>query len=241
MEEDKDLTDWKQFLSTLEHLKNVPHGFISLQDFARRADTTYQVLRYQILNGKIPKEHCICVYIMHSDHLYIDWNSYGYDYIMQKNPEKRPKDFEINAEKKYRYIPELPEDHEKTNSLVMMKNEQKKENMENKEEPKPFYEAVVDLPSAKFRVEQLKISKMELEQQKLKNDLVSMRDVLFFIRALGNELKAILQSSENRIAPDLLNCKSVNEVRNLLQEHHRTVIDLLSENMENRIKEEISE
>ena len=211
--------EWKKLKKSLPVYKEAPSDYLSVGDFARRAEASPPAIKKAIVAGKIPKQHCMIVDLgPRQKTVFINWNRCGYNYLASKNPKWWPKDFEINDACEYKPI-DTPDISDK--GVMDAPSE-----LFGEDEIQ--YQKVTDINSAKYRVEQLKIAKLQAEQKLANNELVLIKDVIALNREMGTELKAALKRSENKMAPELLHCKTVLEIRALLAAYHREVIEVLN-------------
>ncbi len=89
------------------------------------------------------------------------------------------------------------------------------------------YETVIDIASAKYRVEQLKIEKMQAELKLANNEVVLVEKVQAHERELALEIKASIRKAENKMAPLLAQANTVLECRAILEAYHREAFEAL--------------
>lgn len=211
--------NWTRFLESLPLYDEPPPGYLNVQQFAERANSTPSGVVKACKAGKIAVQHCLTFPDKKNKRrLCFDWNSSGYNFIMLRNAKYWPEDFQPNDE--FEYMPvELSESERRIVAPV--------DNTANGDEKLKFNK-VTDIASAKYRVEQLKIAQMQQALEEESNQLIRLDDVMNLNREMALEIKAGIRKAENKMAPLLAKANTVLDCRAILEAHHREAMETLN-------------
>jgi hypothetical protein len=211
--------NWTRFLESLPLYDEPPPGYLNVQEFAERANSTSAGVVKACKAGKIAPQHCLTFPDKKNKRrLAFNWNSSGYNFIMLRNAKYWPDDFEPNDEFSYR-----PLDVPDTESAAIPPSGGLTDGDE-----KISFRKVTDIASAKYRVEQLKIAQMQTALKEENNQLVRIEDVAGHEREMALEIKAAVRKESNKMAPLLAKATTVLECRSILDAGHREALETLN-------------
>lgn len=165
----------------------MPSGWLSIKDFAERGNITTSRLNVALREGAFSDAH-VAKYQPPGKPamLIIDWNRGAYDWINSKHPTYWPEDFEPNEAREYR---PLPVDNEEL-SVVNRPESQKNARQE-----------IVDIHSAKFEHEKLKVLALENQIRKADNEVIELKELEADNRKIALEVKAALMAYIRKVTP----------------------------------------
>jgi len=211
-------SDWTKLLKSLPRRDEMPPGYLTIAEFSKRASISATSIFVSLRSGRISKRHCVALLNTKRLRLAINWNTAGYDFVLSRRKHFWPDDFKPNDAKIYRPIGSVEVD-EAIRELPNGTN--------GTGETGVNYEAVIDIASAKYRVEQLKIAKMQAEIKLANNEVIPTEKVMAYERELALEIKASIRKAENKMAPLLAQANTVLECRAILEAYHREAFEAL--------------
>lgn len=210
-------SDWDKILKSLPLYNECPPGYLTITEFSKRAGASGPSILKAIRAGKIARHHCVALAGKKSTRkVIINWNAAGYSFIVNRSKAWWPKDFAINDNRAYKLFDMADVAEE---DIVKAPNQGVGADAD--------YEAVTDIASAKYRVEQLKIAKMQAELKLANNEVVPIEKVMAHERELALEIKASIRKAENKMAPLLAQANTVLECRAILEAYHREAFEAL--------------
>jgi len=207
-------SDWDRILKALSLYTSCPPGYLTIADFKKRAGASGPSIIKAVRTGKIARQHCAALARNKTRKLIIDWNAAGYGFIIIRDKKWWPEDFIPNDERTY-----LPLDKTDPTADEIVDELNGKGSVD--------YQAVTDIASAKYRVEQLKIAKMQAEIKLANNEVIPIEKVMAHERELALEIKASIRKAENKMAPLLAQANTVLECRAILESYHREAFEAL--------------
>ena len=208
-------SDWNKILKSLPLHDACPLGFLTMKDFAERAGASGPSILKAVRSGKIARQHCASLKRKNSINLIIEWNAAGYNFIAVRKEQWWPKDFKLNDEHLYKPFDTGEEGEEEFDDALDVGTD------------KVVKRRVTDIASAKFRVEQLKIERLEAELKLANNEVIPIVEVIAHELELALEIKASIVKVENKMAPLLAQANTVLECRSILEKHHREAFEAL--------------
>ncbi len=209
-------SDWDKILNSLPLYNECPFGYLTLTEFSERASASRTSVIKAIRRGKIVKKNCLVMPgPKKTRKLIISWNAAGYDFIVTRGGIWKPDDFVPNDDRVYKPF---------ENAAVI---EGDLVNAPNQGDGDIGYQDVTDIASARYRVEQLKIAKMQAELKLANNEVVPMETVIAHEREIALEVKASIRKAENKMAPLLAQATTVLECRAILETYHREAFEAL--------------
>lgn len=199
--------DITELVERLPIVKKPSKRYILATEFAKRAKRSHQTIQLAVVSGHIPEKHCVAANIRGRKRMLIDWEAAGYDYIFNHiKPEKWPGDFVPNDSKSFR-----PDDEGRA-----VKREEEADNLND----------------AKLKIANLEIKKKETEQLIWENKLLYNDDMLDLNRTVAAEVKSEVRKAINKMAPDLLACNNVGQIKQILERGWSDAIRILIEHGE---------
>lgn len=192
----------------------MPPGYIRATDFAENVGISDQALgKIMRLGERISYKHQI--FIMQPNDpkrafTAIDWNNAAYPFLMSMSKHRRPTDFVENKERIYKPIETTGEDYDAGTVIDAPEKFFGKSGM--------AFEEVIDLSSAKYRSEQLKIARQELELRASNNELVEVSAVVQAQAEQAVQVRVAVQAAIQRLTPLLAVESDIAEVKRLLLE-----------------------
>lgn len=211
--------EWKRGLPVFDE---IPIGWLTIADAAIRAGMRRDKLSTDVTAGRFPKS-AIGLWQTNGKRItLLHWDAAIYDYLLSRPATSRPADFVRNDLKSYKPIstidtpargsspfPTADEvtDQSPTSALDALLNNQDQ-----------YTEKVVDLTSARFRAEQLKILKLQYELRVARNELIAVAEVDSLLREIAVEIKSEFTRMESAIAPVFAACSDPREIRRVLRD-----------------------
>lgn len=200
-----------KYWARLKKVVICPEGYLNGKEYSERIGISLQTIMKACREGRIPEKWMLVVTPpdkLSKSHLVINWNNTAYDYVLGQYPIRRHKDFKENPKKEFKPI-------------KLTEPEQSAEDIPETElfaRSGMAYEMVTDLSSAKYRNEQLKIERQELELRHANNELIEVSAVIQERAEQAVQVRVAIQSAVQRLTPLLAVESDIKEVKRILLE-----------------------
>ena len=217
-----------------DHLKSIlqkvqyydqdfPNFYLTMDEFAERMEVSKQAIHAAVLNGRIPRDALACYKKKTRLIPLIHWNKASYNYAKYRKLGP-PEDFKENDEKVYNIIL----DPEFGDGLGVGNKPSGDETDLFKAEDNIVFGEVVDLNTAKYRTEILKIIKAQDELKLKRNETIAVEDVIAKDRQIAAEIKAAFKQFIRSAAPELAAESNVLKVREILNARLNATVSVLA-------------
>lgn len=198
--------------------KSPPKHYETMSSCVRQLQRTSNTILYAFSSGKLPLSVC---------------------YAYRQSTTTRPKLYiDIRALKKYF---EIKSDPLPIESIPSEDNEEEIESTVTFDEDNIAEYPVVDLQTAKYRNEVLKIKRSNVELRHANNELID-RIVLDKVTiSLATELRGMIEKFIIQACPKLAPAKTINECRNILRKDFSEIAKDYLENIDTSFIEAIEE
>jgi hypothetical protein len=228
-EVDQARTEWLTFLELIPVVDDLPAGYLFIRDYAQRiTHLTPNNLKKAILAGRIPRTSLIVLATEKRRRAAVHWGSTAYNFIVARSRKYWPKNFKPTSARSYR---PLAEEGEPDGPVLTpaelgiappMTGTTRQSTLAGM-----HYRDVVDEATAKYRIQQLKIEKLQAEINLANNDVLKVEDVEDTQREIATELRGELKKMVQRVSSRLVAAKSVNMVREILEDAIHDALETL--------------
>jgi hypothetical protein len=199
---------WVELIDALPETMDMVPGYLNVNQFGERSQATQQYIKEALVQGIIPRAHCLKFRRGTYHTVLINWNKTGYDFIIRRPQARWPADFRRNKERLYRPIPvgdidiapllvapSVPNNTEVYRDDVA--------DIAASTMSDADIDRIADIGSAKLVAEKLKIKQQAREARIADGSLMSIDEVIAANRDIVFRLRAQLISMTTRLAPVL--------------------------------------
>lgn len=204
-------TEFDLLLEQLPLVDKPPNeSWLKYSVFAKRAGANAVLVKEAFKHDVIDHKHCVAIPSAKGAvlRLLIDWNAAGYDYILSRQKKYWPDDFKKNKKQQYKPIEVTHEAKIKTSKKAKNKVKEATEELAH----------IDTLQEAKLETEKLRILNLRVENQLANNEVIKVEDALEIAQSVAHATKSQLRRFVTVVAPDLLRCNNVVEIRTTLEQ-----------------------
>lgn len=219
-------------IDLLTEVDTKPAGWLSVKEYATRAGASYMAIYTAVRDGRLPRRSVAAFRCgaNKARRIIIDWDATAYQFFYDMRSRYRPADFVPNENREYKPIRKKGSDPASQINEIKVREAVTGQDFSSEFDrvreavftPKDLLtdqmhlERVTDLTTARYRSEQLKIEKQQIELRKARNEVIETAQVVALNHQIAMEVKAEWGKLIPRLAPVLAAENDPREVKKIL-------------------------